>query len=241
MTTKQTARDDWEVANQLNHEESPHQEHAPGALRMQRLFSNMKSAARKVLGERVVGEFRQYRTYAKSERPLYLKMRILNGLGVSNPKRVRPPDTSRSFLFVCFGNIMRSCMCEALLNRELPHSEMKVTSAGLNAIPGKQAHPWAVSAAQEFGVSLEHHRARLLTSEMIEQADAIFIMDYQNHVQILSRHPSAKNKVFLLSAYAGDDYRPIEIHDPYYLGQEGTVRCYQILQTCINNLSASFR
>jgi protein-tyrosine phosphatase len=201
-----------------------------------------KAAAKRVFPEAVLRELQQYRTYEKVERPIYLKMRILHSIGVASPRRLHPPQTSRSFLFVCFGNIMRSPMCEALMNRAfdgLLTGQIKVTSAGLNAVPGRPAHPWAVMAAHEFGISLEKHRARILTSQMVEQADAIFTMDYQNHVQLLSRWAHARKKVFMLSAYAGENYRPVEIYDPYYMEQEATTRCYQILQTCIHNLVES--
>jgi protein-tyrosine phosphatase len=204
----------------------------------ERLSKSIKSTAKRMLPEAVVQEIQQYRTYPRSERPIYLKTRLSSrlGLGLS-----RPPKTARSFVFVCFGNIMRSPMCEALMNRAVTGfpDQVMVTSAGLNAMAGRPAHPWAIMAAQEFGISLENHRARLLTSEMVDRADAIFVMDNQNQVQLLSRWSSARNKVFMLGAYAPKEYRGVEIRDPYYLGQDETRYCYQILNTCIQNLTHS--
>jgi protein-tyrosine-phosphatase len=133
-------------------------------------------------------------------------------------------------------------MCEALMNREcagIANGQITVTSAGLNAIPGKPAHPWAIAAARDFGISLEEHRARLLTPAVVQQATMIFTMDYQNQVQLLSRYPETRHKAFLLSAYAGEGNRSAEIPDPYYLDQEATRRCYQTLHRCIQNLGCS--
>jgi protein-tyrosine-phosphatase len=133
-------------------------------------------------------------------------------------------------------------MCEALMNRALagvPEKQITVASAGLNAEPGRSAHPWAVAAARELGISLEGHRAKLLTTEMVEQADVIFAMDRQNQVQLLSRYSHAKHKVFMLGAYAGEDFRRLEINDPYYAGEAGTRDCYKILDSCIQNLVSS--
>ncbi|MGA9543856.1 MAG: hypothetical protein WBQ85_09815 [Candidatus Sulfotelmatobacter sp.] len=169
-------------------------------------------------------------------------MKLVNGLGLANPKRLRPPKGARSFVFVCFGNIMRSPMCEALMNRALaavPDKRITVTSAGLNAAPGRAAHAWAVAAALELGISLENHRAKLLTAEMVNQADVVFAMDYQNQMQLVSRYSQATHKIFMLGAYAGDDNRVLEILDPYYTGEEGTRDCYKILNTCIRNLVSS--
>jgi len=208
----------------------------------ERLTRSVRGAAKRLLPEAVVQEARQFRAYEPKERPIYLKLRISTELGLKNPKISRAPKTARKFLFVCFGNIMRSPMCEALMNRELirvDNAQFTATSAGLNAIPGRPAHSWAIAAARELDIPLEHHRAQLLTREMVDQADAIFAMDYQNQVQLLSRWPSAGKKLFMLAAYAGPEYESVEIADPYYQDQQHTRLCFQILNTCIHNLACS--
>ena len=130
-------------------------------------------------------------------------------------------------------------MCEALMKRALPGTpdpKVSVTSAGVSATVGRPAHPWAIAAAHELGISLEHHRARPLTSEMLDRADVVFVMDSQNKVQLLIRYPEMREKVMMLGAYAEPGHRSAEIRDPYYEGEEGTRRCYGILQSCIRNL-----
>ena len=114
----------------------------------------------------------------------------------------------------------------------------KVASAGLNATPGRTAHPWALAAAQDFGIALEGHRATLLTAAMVDEADAILVMDFQNQVELLSRYPNAASKSFLLGTYAGES-RPIEIQDPFLGDLDETRRCYRLLQTCVQNLADS--
>jgi protein-tyrosine phosphatase len=187
-------------------------------------------------------EVQRFRAYRRAERVLYLKLRFLHGAKLASP-RVRPVHTASSFLFVCYGNIMRSPMCEALMNRALVDSQdsrISVGSAGLHAVPGKTAHPWAIAAAKQFGIHLEDHRARMLSPEMVDQAEVIFVMDYQNQVQLLTRYPHAVSKVYLLSAYAAENYDSVEIPDPYYLGEEATRKCYGTLNVCINSLIDSF-
>jgi len=208
-----------------------------------RLVRSIAATAKNLLPKALLREVQQYRAYGKDERPLYLKIRISDRLGFTDTKRSRVPETARAFLFVCFGNIMRSPMCEALMNQAIagiPGAQLKVTSAGLNAVAGRAAHPWAIAAAADFGVSLADHRARLLTSEMVDQADVIFAMDYQNRVQLLSLYPQARTRVFMLSAYRDEKHHSDEIPDPYYMGQEETQRCYRVLQTCVHNLVSSF-
>lgn len=201
----------------------------------------MKNAVKKLLPEPVRRELRRCRSYGSAELALYLKLRFLHGTGMVKPHLSRPPNSARSFLFVCHGNIMRSPMCEALMNQACVdlHQGVSVTSAGLNAIPGTEAHPWAVSAARDYGISLEQHRSRLLTDEMVERAEVVFAMDYQNQVQLISRWPNAKQKVYLLSAYADEHYKSVEIHDPYLVGEQATRDCYRVLDACIRNLRST--
>jgi protein-tyrosine-phosphatase len=200
----------------------------------------MKSVVKRWLPESMRREWRQFRSYRSAERALYFKLRFLRGTKMASSLRPRPG--ARSFLFVCYGNIMRSPMCEALMNRALadsPHSGIFVRSAGLNAVPGRTAHPWALAAAKQFGIHLQEHRAKMLSREMVDQAEVIFVMDYQNQVQLLTRHPHAASKVYLLSCFAGKGYGSAEIPDPYYLGEEATRQCYGTLNACISNLIES--
>jgi len=217
--------------------------HKPERKLRSRLARSLKATAKNLLPEAVVKEVQRYRVFGAAERPIYLKRRVLNGIGFDRPMMLPSPETIGSVMFVCFGNIIRSPMCEALMIRELARfSDVRVavSSAGIHAVPSRPAHPWAVAAARDFGISLEGHRARLLTDQMMDAADAIFAMDYQNQVELLSHWPAASKKVYMLSAYAGKNYGSVEIPDPYYVGPEETIKCYQVLKTCIEHLAHSF-
>lgn len=201
-----------------------------------RIATSVANAAKCVLPRAAVGELRRLRGFSLVERSIYLRVRLNHCLTLA---RNHVPSTARSFLFLCYGNIMRSPMCEALMNRELAafgNGQYIANSAGLNATPGRPAHPWAIAAAREFGISLERHSARLLTREMVDHADAIFVMDYQNYVQLVSRWEPDARKIFMLRAFADHGYRGREIADPYYLGEEQTRSCYRMLDTCTKNL-----
>jgi len=198
--------------------------------------TQIKSEIKKILPSRVLRTVQQFRRSNNSERGLMLKTAALRRVGV-RPKLI--PATTRSFLFVCHGNIMRSPMCEALMRRAVTGVVgFTVASAGLNATPGRPAHPWAVEAAREFDIRLENHRARVLDIEMVEQADALLVMDFENYVQVVGKYPNSKKKAFFLGAYA-NEAQGIEIRDPYYLGLQATSGCFHVLNTCISSLLES--
>jgi protein-tyrosine phosphatase len=215
----------------------------PGKSTRHGLLMTLRGWLKRLVPRDWVREVRRFRQFNRSERAIYLKLRLANSLRSRDSLLV--PRSARTIVFVCFGNIMRSPMSEHLFRRALAqldpaaniYPELQITSAGLNAIEGRAAHPWAISAAREFGISLENHGATCLTQAMVDRADAILAMDYQNMVQLLSRYPAAKQKFFLLGAYLEHPPRPIEIRDPFFGNEQQTVDCYRLLQTCTKNLA----
>lgn len=203
------------------------------------LLKGIRSLLRTIIPRRVLAEREIYLRLSPEARRIYLRLRLHDSIGLrATEAHVSAPP--RSILFVCFGNIMRSPMAAALLQRELAscglHDQVGVSSAGLHTLAGRQAHPWAVIAAHELGISLANHRAKPLTREMIHEADAIFAMDFQNKAELLTLYPEASAKFFLLTRYADPPLRGREIPDPYYSGENATRSCYAILQNCVRNL-----
>jgi protein-tyrosine-phosphatase len=176
---------------------------------------------------------------------IYAALRLRDLFGARQASRRLVPHSSRSFVFVCYGNIMRSAMAEFLMRQAVTRagmeSHMRIASAGLHAAPGREAHLWAQAAAAELGISLADHGAKTLTREMVEQADAILAMDFQNKAELLTLYPEFQEKIYMLSAYAEGPWQFREIPDPYLSDLDGTRFCCRQLQICIRNLVSSIR
>lgn len=174
---------------------------------------------------------------------IYAGLCLLDVMGARSGNQRLVPPSSRSFTFVCFGNIMRSAMAEFFMRQAAmkagEEGQVRITSAGLHATPGREAHAWAQQASAELGVALAEHKAKPLTREMVEQADCILAMDFQNKAELLSLYPEAQQKMYMLSAYAEGPWRYREIPDPYLGDLETTRFCARQLQTCIRNLMIS--
>ncbi|MDB6029207.1 MAG: glycine hydroxymethyltransferase [Verrucomicrobiales bacterium] len=95
------------------------------------------------------------------------------------------------------------------------HGEYRVFSAGVGAIDGQVASTHAVRALKELGIDLSQHRSRMLTGELIEQADYIFGMTHSHVDSVNLLYPHAAEKTFLLREF--DDTLDIfekDISDP---------------------------
>ncbi len=176
---------------------------------------------------------------------IYAKLRLFDLVGFRSVNSRMAGPGARCFLFVCFGNIMRSAMAEFLMRRMVFETapdranHFCITSAGLHTSAGREAHPWAQEAALDLGISLAAHRSKPLVRAMVEQADCIFAMDFQNKAELLTLYPEAESKIYMMSAHAEGSGRYREIQDPYNSDLEGTRACGRHLRTCIGNLIAA--
>jgi len=108
----------------------------------------------------------------------------------------------KTILFVCTGNVCRSPMAEALFRKAVQDRPgFRAVSAGLGAINGQPPSTNAVRAMTELGVSLDGFRSRMLTADLVQEADYIFGMT-RGHVEgITLLYPQAAEKTFLLREF----------------------------------------
>jgi len=119
-------------------------------------------------------------------------------------------------LLVCTGNICRSPLAEAMLLRTLKERGIEgvtVTSAGTGAWDGAPASEGAYLVGLERGLDLSGHRARLLTRELVEDADLILTMARHHRARV--DELGGEGRVFVLGEYAGLEGDEAEVSDPF--------------------------
>src|SRR5437764_12120492 len=108
----------------------------------------------------------------------------------------------KTILFVCTGNVCRSPMAEGIFRRAVRgRGDFRVISAGLGAVDGHPPRPYGVQAVRELGIDISGQRSRMLTPELVAQADYIFGMTHSHIDTVTLLYPQAAEKTFLLREF----------------------------------------
>ena len=84
-----------------------------------------------------------------------------------------------NILVICIGNICRSPMGEALLKQAMPNTTVR--SAGLHAMIGHSADPFAVQLMEEQGLDITSHRAQQISTQLVRDADPVSYTHLRAH------------------------------------------------------------
>jgi glycine hydroxymethyltransferase len=79
--------------------------------------------------------------------------------------------------------------------------DYRALSAGLGAAEGQPPSAYAVQAVKELGIDISAGRSRMLTAELVQQADYIFGMTHSHLDTVSMLYPQAAEKIFLLREF----------------------------------------
>ncbi len=98
-------------------------------------------------------------------------------------------------LFVCTGNTCRSPMAEGLFKKLLAEKNtdgVECSSAGLFAMTGDEVTPNSVKACERFGADISAHRARRITSYILDETDKFVCMTHDHAASLALYVPQEK-------------------------------------------------
>ena len=153
--------------------------------------------------------------------------------------------TVKRILFVCLGNIVRSPLAEALFLQLAAHAQVgdlfDADSAGTGGWhAGEQPDHRMRSVAAQRGLQYTH-RARKFERSDFTCFDLIVAMDQENQADLLAwaSTPVQRAKIHLLREFDPLGSPNAEVPDPYYDGQEGFEKVFQVIErSCTGLLQA---
>jgi protein-tyrosine phosphatase len=159
---------------------------------------------------------------------------MVSGAPRMSPKPIR-------ILFVCMGNICRSPVLAAILQKMVvdagKEEEYFIDSCAVsNVYLGCQADARMRKAAQKYGFSVDH-RAQIFEEEYYQTFDYIFAVDRHVLEIIKSFRPPGKThaKIHLVTDFS-TRYKGKEILDPYYDTEEGFDKVVEMAQEICEGL-----
>ncbi|MEZ4806471.1 MAG: low molecular weight protein-tyrosine-phosphatase [Flavobacteriales bacterium] len=148
-------------------------------------------------------------------------------------------------LMVCLGNICRSPMAEGIL-RHIAHREkldIITDSAGTSDYHVHEAPDRRAQAAMlAHGIDITDLRGRQLLPSDFTEFDLLLAMDASNLQHMIGIAPDAASaaKAKLIMDFA-PDHPEREVPDPYYGGDQGFERVFEMLLAACTELSAHVR
>jgi len=79
----------------------------------------------------------------------------------------------KKILFVCVENAGRSQMAEAFAKA---YGTTKIEAASAGTMPSNEVNPIVVRVMQEKGIDLSVNKSKLITNQMVQEADVIILM-----------------------------------------------------------------
>lgn len=127
-------------------------------------------------------------------------------------------------LFISLGNICRSPMAAAIMQRYLKSQKIEnsfiVDSAGTSSYHTTSTpDDRSIDIANTKGIQLSHNQARMFEGSDFDRYDFLLVMDHINYEDVLNLSKNKlrdKEKVFLLRSFEVGNQDNFSIPDPYY-------------------------
>ncbi len=140
---------------------------------------------------------------------------------------------------VCLGNICRSPLAEGILAFKTKHLNTIVDSAGTASYHvGSLPDIRSIEIADKYNIDLRAQRARQFSRADFDKFDVIYAMDLNNygHLIALANNQEERKKIHLIL----NEIHPEaceSIPDPYYGGENGFQKVYDLLERACNKIA----
>lgn len=145
---------------------------------------------------------------------------------------------ANSILFLCYGNINRSALADAMVRGYAEDSGISVASAGFHWESGRPADPVMVDVAGQFGVDMGTIRSTCVSEQQLQDSDIIFVMEKAHYDRLHALDASIAEKVYLLGAHRNSAGWAAEIADPYGRTRSNYLHCYDRIAEAADNIKA---
>ncbi|WP_010517996.1 low molecular weight protein-tyrosine-phosphatase [Croceivirga radicis] len=141
-------------------------------------------------------------------------------------------------LMVCLGNICRSPLAEGIMQSKVNSENVFVDSAGTAGYHiGNAPDPRSIAVAKAHGLDISKQRCRKFQTEDFTCFDRIYVMDKSNYANVLAKATSVEDKQKVRLLLSEIDGKTNEVPDPYYGGDDGFEKVYQLINKACDTIA----